>query len=91
MFVVEKAKTQTFDFQIQGSKKIYKIPLLSQLPMSYIKKANKLTSGTDEDAFEFVNELFEKYAPGVIDELNSEQYRILIESYFESNAITLGE
>ena len=91
MFVINKTTPKTFDFRIEGTKKTYKVPLLDQLPMEYIKKAGMLQGGSDDDAFEYVNDLFEKYAPGVIDSLNAEQYKALVEGYFEQSAVSLGE
>ena len=39
MFVINKTTPKTFDFRIEGATKTYKVPLLDQLPMEYIKKA----------------------------------------------------
>lgn len=96
MFVVEKQKQQTFDFQIEGLKKIHKVPLINNLPMEYIKKARNLTSDNEEETLartmDFTDEIFEEYAPGVIDKLTVEQYQLLIEAYFSANGdVTLGE
>lgn len=90
MFVLKKPEIKTFDFKLEGSDKVYSIPLLSQLPLERIRQASNLKKDSN-DSFDFINGIFEEHAKGLIETLNSEQYTMLIEGYFEASSINLGE
>lgn len=70
---IDVPEVQTFDFKLQGGKKIYHFPLPKFLPRSLAKKMTHVAEVTDTvqqniAGQEFIDALFEKYAPDLVDD-----------------------
>lgn len=69
---IDVPEVQTFDFKLQGGKKIYHFPLPKFLPRSLARKAAHVAEITDTmqqnvAGQEFIDALFAKYAPDLMD------------------------
>lgn len=56
-----------FEFQLEGSKKTYRIPVAASMPYSVL---SKLRSATSDEAFPVQVEMLRKYMGDVVDELS---------------------
>lgn len=66
----EKTKEVFFEFQIEGSKKVYKVPVAASMPiteMLYLKEQDAKGKGLEAQI-----EMLRKYMGDVVDELTSE-------------------
>lgn len=66
----EKTKQVFFEFQIEGSKKVYKVPIAASMPiteMLYLKEQDAKGKGLEAQI-----EMLRKYMGDVVDELTSE-------------------
>lgn len=94
MYTIAKSKPKTFDFQIEGQKKTYSVPLLRELPLEMVIKAEDLKEdASDLEALSFIKGIFDEYAPGVVDKLSAEQFGLLFQAYLAAaeNDVSLGE
>lgn len=91
MFTLKKEKIETFDFKVEGDKATYKIPLLRHLPMDMALQAKDLADADDDEALEFVKDIFDSYAPGVVGGLTANEFTELTSGYFEASGVSLGE
>lgn len=64
-----KDAPELFSFQIQGDKKVYKIPLAASLPYSILRKMQ--LHSNDESEFDVQVEMLRKYMGDVVDELDT--------------------
>lgn len=65
-----KTKQVFFEFQIEGSKKVYKVPIAASMPiteMLYLKEQDAKGKGLEAQI-----EMLRKYMGDVVDELTSE-------------------
>lgn len=92
VYKIEATEEKTFSFQPPRSKKVYSVPLLTNLPLSQLMKAQKYykdIDGNDDfsvlEFFEFLSEIFEPYAPGVIESLKVEEAAFLFKAYQEAS------
>lgn len=94
IYKIAANEAKTFEFQIEGSgDTVYSVPLLSQLPISMLLKAQKYYKDIHDDEqdldvlefFEFLGEIFNPYAPGVIESLSVEQAALLFQAYQEAS------
>lgn len=92
IFKLEKSEATTFDFQIGDSEETHSVPLLSKLPIALLIKAQKYAeklNGDEElnllDFYGFMSEIFEPYAPGVVESLNPEQAAYLFRAYNDAS------
>lgn len=99
-YVVKRKPKKTFDFKIEGSKKIYHVPLISDLPVNTLAKAKELRNakGSDEEKaeklFDFFTDIFRGDADEALDILDTEDFAELFEVYAEASntsAATAGE
>ena len=89
-YTLKRNKPKTFDFKIEGSKKIYHVPVLSALPVNTLAKAKELRgAGTDEEnadkLFDFFTEIFRGEADEVLDVLTIQDFAALFEAYVEAS------
>jgi len=94
-----KKNDKMFEFQVEGSKKTYKIPAVASLPINDILAIQKLAkhlNNADEsdqeyetDALELFVNIIQKNEPEVLDLLSYEQFAYLLEAYF--NDMNMGE
>ena len=92
-YKIAAAEEKTFSFQPPRSKKVYSVPLLTNLPLSQLLKAQKYYKDIDGDDdfnvlefFEFLSEIFEPYAPGVIETLKVEEAAFLFKAYQDASS-----
>lgn len=93
MFTVTKTKPETFDFQLEGSKKTYHVPVMSSLPLAQVLRLKELNTD-DPDPFDLlavIRDVFDEFAPGVVDGLTAEQLSILFQAYTEASGVNPGE
>ncbi len=94
MYTIAKTKPKTFDFQIEGQKKVYSVPVLRELPLETVIKADELKDdASDLEALSYIKDIFDEYAPGVVDKLSAEQFALLFKAYTAEtgNDVSLGE
>lgn len=98
-YVIKRNKVKTFDFQIEGSKKVYHVPVLSALPVSTLMKARDLKDIDDdaeraEKTYDFFYDIFRDEVPEVLDILIPDDLRDLFAAYAEASntpAASAGE
>ncbi len=64
-----KDAPELFSFQLQGDKKVYKVPLASSMPYSLLKRMQQHQG--DEEEFDVQVEILRKYMGDVVDELDT--------------------
>lgn len=93
MYTIEKSDGKRFEFEVDG--KVYSVPMRESLPMPKFREIRKRISESDnpaEVAIDMVFELFDEYAPGVLDSLTFEQALKLVNAYSSGgDGETLGE
>jgi hypothetical protein len=95
VFQVVRKKIKTFDFALPGSKKVYHVPLLKDLPMDETMQITGTASDGDVTmlnikATSFIYDLFSKRAPDV-GKLTQEEFGDLFHAYQEASGATVGE
>ena len=91
MFTLEKSTIEYFEFDIKGSRKKYKIPLLRYLTMDLVLEAADLGNKTEAEAMAFVMKIFDRYEPGLMGNLTGEDFGTLSQAYFNASGISMGE
>ena len=90
-YTVKRKNVQTFDFNIEGSDKVYHVPVLSALPVNTLKKANELrkSAANEEEAndrlFDFFVDIFDEEAKGIFDLLTGDDIIDLFAAYLEAS------
>ena len=89
-YTVKRSEVETFDFHIGGSKKLYRVPVLSSLPVSTLIKARELekTSGEEraDKTFDFFYGIFRDEVPEVLDILKPKELGVLFAAYAEASS-----
>jgi hypothetical protein len=93
MYKITADDAKTFDFQVEGSDEVYSVPLLSKLPISLLLKAQKYYKDINDEEFEldvleffdFLGEIFDPYAPGLLKTLSMEQAALLFKAYQDAS------
>ena len=94
MYTIPKAAPDTFDFQLEGEETVYSVPVLRELPLETVLKAEELKdNASDLEALTYIKSIFDEYAPGAVDRLSVEQFAFLFKAYMgdKNNDTTLGE
>ena len=92
MFKLEERKPTLFEFEYK--KKKYGVPVMDSLPFAtFMRIGKKLTESDnpEEISFDEVMDLFEKYAPDVMQEIDLSQARELFMAYAQSGAVDVGK
>ncbi len=82
MYVVEKGESVGFQFEVDG--KTYEVPRRESLPMPKFREIRARIQDADNQAEEAINamfDLFDEYAPGVLDKMTFEQALKLVNAY----------
>lgn len=81
----------TFNFKLEGTEKVWKLPLLSCLPISAVKKLRGVETGDDNAALDAVCDIVERYCPGLTDTVGIGELGEITRLWYEASGITLGE
>jgi hypothetical protein len=97
MFTITKQEVPTFDFRLEGQKKVHSVPLLSNLPLAKIRKIQEFVKGDNkqDSAFEMIEFMRDIFGADVIDSLTMAQATYLFEAWQKASTAngeeTLGE
>ena len=91
MYIVGKQEAQSFEFQVGD--KTYSVPRRASLPVKKFREIRKRINEAEdqeEAAIDVIFDLFDEYAPGVIDSMSFEQAINLVSAY-TNDGENLGE
>ena len=100
MYTIAKEEAPTFDFQLPGEKKVHSVPLLTNLPVSKIKKMREfITAGdnAEDTTFDFLDFMGEIFGAELVDSLSLAQNEFLFQAWQQASTgsnddgETLGE
>lgn len=80
-----------FEFQIEGSDEVYKIPLAANMPFSIL---NNMNNASEEDRFTMQVEMLRKYMGDAVDDLTAGTLSDILEAWGEESmkaGASLGE
>lgn len=93
---IDKQDVPMFCFRVQGSKKVYKLPLLGYLPAKYFRQIKAVigSDATDAAALEaadVVLDIFDAYCPGLTDTMSLAEMSAISSEWQKASGIGLGE
>lgn len=73
-------KPATFDFQLEGGDRVYRLPLMRYLP---VKRLRHIASIQKEggDLVDLMIDMLDEYAPGVTDDITGEQLALIFKAW----------
>lgn len=81
-----------FRFQLEGSKKVWRLPAMGSIPIGIARKLSKLANiDSVEEQADAAFELFEKLCPGLMDEVTLDQLTEIMVEWMDSSGISVGE
>ena len=82
-----------FCFQLTGSKKVWRIPLMGSMSAAQVLRFRKLgQSAMDEDAMlDAASDLLESFAPGIMDAITLDQLAEVWRAWQEASGVSVGE
>ena len=90
-FAVIGSHKKTWDFRLEGSKKVWSLPLLSSLPVKAARSIASIGDGSEIEQLDKLIELFDGLCPGLTDVANGDQLAEIIGEWAEASGITPGE
>ena len=98
MYVSKPSSTgvAAFEFMVEGSSTVYRLPRLNRLPAKEVARLNNVAAIKDETGrasagLDAIISLFDKYAPGATDLMDTEQLMNVFLAWQEDSDITPGE
>lgn len=88
---VPRGSNETFQFKLEGSKKVWGLPLLSRLQLSEVRKLRDVPEGDDAAALDAVADILDRHCPGLTDIIGIDEMGALMEMWYGASGITLGE
>lgn len=88
--VIASARNE-WRFQLEGSRKVWALPLMGSLPAKKARMLSGLASADEQDALGLFVDLIEELAPGLADQVTLDQLREVIEGWQEASGISAGE
>ncbi|NPD33105.1 hypothetical protein HLV35_07535 [Eggerthellaceae bacterium zg-997] len=89
MYLIKQTKQEPFRFRLNGRQR--SVPALSAIPLAMARRFAEVGEGDAGAATDAFMELFERYAPGVTDEVDAEQFSGLVAAYVEFSGVGAGE
>lgn len=87
-------EVETFDFSLDSDEgRVYRLPLFQHLPIKIVRQlAHKADSEEDAaEKLELVIDIFDRYAPGLTDELTQADIRSVLAAWNDASELSLGE
>lgn len=87
-------EVETFDFSLDSDERmVYHLPLFQHLPIKAVRDLARKPAGDDDAAarLDLVIDLFDRYAPGLTDEISQADIQSILEAWNEASEVSLGE
>lgn len=92
--MVETHEVETFDFSLDTDPgRVYRLPLFQHLPVKAVRALAKKAGDEDDAAakLDAVLDLFDRYAPGLTDEITQSDIQAVLEAWNSASEVSLGE
>ncbi len=90
-FAVIGRVEETFKFQLNGSKKVWSLPLIGTLPIKLSRDISKISKLDDAEQLDRMIDVFDELCPGLTDVVSGNQLNEIITLWCDASGITPGE
>lgn len=82
---------KNWKFKLAGCDKVWSLPMLGSLPARDARRLNGLAEASDLEQLDACFELFDRYCPGLVDEVSLDELTEIVNAWRAASGIGVGE